>query len=364
MRLDWLELAGVRTYESLRFEPDQGINVLVGENAVGKTNLIEAIGYLARARSFRRAPDEAIIAEGADAAVIRGEVDHGERRSLIEVEVPADRRRRIQVNRSRLSRSSDLAEHLRVVVFQPDDLDIAKRSPSYRREFLDGAASLLWPAALADQSDYERSVRHRNALLKQMGRRADPTTLAVWNERLAASGAAVMTRRAEALEALSPRVAAAYATLAGSETAVVPAYQSSWGLNDPAGARDDWAARLWAALEEATETDMDRRVTTVGPHRDDPGWTIDGRDVRVRASQGEQRTLVLSLRLAQQEAAQAVAGVAPVMLLDDVFSELDMGRARALATALPSGQAFITTARDEEVPVEGRRWRITPGTVE
>ena len=364
MRLDWLELAGVRTYDSLRFDPDQGINVLVGENAVGKTNLLESIGYLARAGSFRRAPDEAIIAEGADAAVIRGEVDHGERRSLIEVEIPVERRRRLQVNRARLSRSADLAEHFRVVVFQPDDLDIAKRSPSYRREFLDGAAGLLWPAALADQSEYERSVRHRNALLKQMGRRADPTTLAVWNERLAAAGAAVMVRRAEALEALGPRVAEAYSTLAGAETAVGPAYKSSWGLSELGGGRDDWGARLWAALEESSEADMDRRVTTVGPHRDDPGWTIDGRDVRVRASQGEQRTLVLSLRLAQQEAAQAVAGVAPVMLLDDVFSELDMGRARALAKALPSGQAFISTARDEEVPVEGRRWRVTPGGVE
>lgn len=363
MRLDWLELTGFRTYDGLRFEPDPTINVLVGENAVGKTNLIEAIGYLARAGSFRRAPDEAIVAEGSEAAVVRGEVDHGDRRSLIEIEVPLERRRRVQVNRSRLARASDLAEHLRVVVFQPDDLDIAKRSPSYRREFLDGAAALLWPSALADQSDYERSVRHRNALLKQMGRRADPTTLAVWNERLAASGAALMVRRAEALEALAPRLRAAYSTLAGVDVSVASDYRSSWGPVDLAGPREDWPARLWAALEASAEADMDRRVTTVGPHRDDPAWTIDGRDVRVRASQGEQRTLVLSLRLAQQEAVKAVAGVAPVMLLDDVFSELDMGRARALAKALPAGQAFITTARDEEVPVEGRRWRITPGAV-
>lgn len=363
MRLAWLDLAGVRTYDRLRLEPDPAINVLVGPNGVGKTNLIEAIGFLATLTSFRRVPDAAVIARGAEAAILRGEVDHGDRRSLIEVEVPVEGRRRAQVNRSRLARSADLAEHCRVVVFQPDDLDIAKRSPSYRRTFIDEAATLLWPGAAGDQSDYERAVRHRNALLKQMGRRADPTTLAVWNERVARSGAAVMARRAAATDALVGRVGQAYSTLAGGRVPVAMAYRSSWGPDGLAGTPEEWAARLWAALEEAAETDMDRRVTTVGPHRDDPAWTIDGRDARLHASQGEQRTLVLSLRLAQQDAVSVVAGVRPIMLLDDVFSELDIDRARALAAALPDGQTFITTARDEEVPLEGRRWRVTPGAV-
>ena len=363
MRLDWLELSDVRTYPSLRFEPDDGINVLVGSNGVAKTNLLEAIGYLALASSFRRAPDEAVVASGAEAGVFRGEVDHGDRRSLIEIEVPVERRRRIQVNRSRLARTSDLAEHLRVVVFQPDDLDIAKRSPSYRREFLDGAASLLWPGAAADQSDYERAVRHRNALLKQMGRRADPTTLAVWNERVATSGATVMRRRQAAATALVNRVGEAYAVLAGTAVDISLDYRSTWGLSDLAGDPSDWGARLWAVLEERAEHDMERRVTTIGPHRDDPTWLIDGRDARLRASQGEQRTLVLSLRLAQQRAVKATSGVVPVLLLDDVFSELDIDRARALAAAMPEGQAFISTARDEEVPLEGRRWQVTAGSV-
>ena len=363
MRLDWLELSHLRTYGALRFEPEHGINVLVGANGVGKTNLLEAIGYLGLATSFRGAPDEAIVADGSEAAVLRGEVDHGDRRSLIEVEIPVDRRRRIQVNRTRLARASDLADHLRVVVFQPDDLDIAKRSPSYRRDFLDGAASLLWPGAAADQSDFERAVRHRNALLKQMGRRADPTTLAVWNERVASSGATVMRRRRDAHELLAGRVAEAYATLAGTEAPVALDYRSTWGVDDLTGDPSDWPARLWAALESHAERDMDRRVTTVGPHRDDPAWLIDGRDARRRASQGEQRTLVLALRLAQQQAATAVTGEAPVLVLDDVFSELDIERAAALASALPEGQAFISTARDEEVPVAGRRWQVTPGAV-
>ncbi len=362
MRLVWLELAGVRTYDRLHFEPDAGTNVLVGANAVGKTNLIEAIGYLATLGSFRRAPDEAIVAQGAEAAVIRGEVDHGDRRSLIEVEVPREGRRRAQVNRSRLARSADLADHLRVVVFQPDDLDIAKRSPSHRRAFLDDAAVLLWPAAAADQSDYERAVRHRNALLRQMGRRADPTTLEVWNQRVSVAGGAVLARRRDTVVALSGGVEEAYSQLAGAKVAVDLHYRSDW-VPDLDGTPEEWTARLWAALEAAAETDMDRRVTTVGPHRDDPAWAIDGRDARLRASQGEQRTLVLSLRLAQQAAVRRVAGVSPVLLLDDVFSELDTDRASALAGALPGGQSFITTARDEEVPLSGRRWRVTSGVV-
>jgi DNA replication and repair protein RecF len=139
-------------------------------------------------------------------------------------------------------------------------------------------------------------------------------------------------------------------------------YQSTWGSNlDDSGGVAEWEARLWEALDSVRRVDMDRRVTTVGPHRDDPVLRIDGRDTRVRASQGEQRSLVLALRLAQQVAITNRVGHPPLMLLDDVFSELDMDRARALAAALPAGQTFITTARDEEVPVEGRRWTVTPG---
>ena len=369
MRLAWLEATGFRTYRELRFEPDAGINVLVGPNGVGKTNLLEAIGYLARLGSFRGAPDDAVISDDSQTAVLRAGVDHHDRTSLLEVEVARDRRRRVQVNRGRLGRSEELADHLRVVVFQPDDLDIAKRSPSYRRAFIDDAAVLLWPAAKVDQAEYERAIRHRNALLKQMGTRADRTTLGVWNERVAATGAVVAYRRAAAISELERRAAGAYRTLAGGPAEVSSAYRSSWetdlgGGVGRTGLVEEWQARLWAALEAAERLDMDRRMTTVGPHRDDPAWLIDGRDARLHASQGEQRTLVLALRLAQQAAVRAVAGGSPVLLLDDVFSELDRDRAGALAAALPNDQAFITTAREDEVPMEGRRWRIVDGGVE
>ncbi len=363
MRLAWLEATGFRTYADLRFEPGPRVNVLVGPNGAGKTNLLEAIAYLARLGSFRRAADDVLIADGADSAVLRGVIDHGDRESLIEVELSRERRRRVQVNRARPARTDDLLDHVRAVVFQPDDLDIAKRSPSYRRDFLDEVAGDLWVGARADQADYERALRHRNALLKQMGPRADPTTLAVWNERLSATGARVMARRADALALINDVVSEAYGTLAGESVVVSADYRSTWGGMPTRSGPEDWQARLWAALEEVEQTDKERRLTSVGPHRDDPGWLIDGRDSRLHASQGEQRTLVLALRLAQQAAIARVTAVPPLLLLDDVFSELDRNRAAALAGALPATQTFITTAREDEVSVQGVRWSVETGSV-
>jgi DNA replication and repair protein RecF len=362
--VEWIHLTSFRSYPDLRFEPEHGINVLVGANAAGKTNVLESIGYLGTGRSFRRVPDADLVGEGSDAAVLRGEVELPGSTSLIEVEIPREGRRRMQVNRNRVGRTADLAEHLRTVVFQPDDLDVVKRSPSYRRAFLDEAAVQLWPVAHQDLAEYERSVRQRNALLKQMGRRTDRPTLEVWNQRVAVAGARVMARRVATMAALGEPAERAYEGLAGGSAAISFAYQSSWGSSPgDGGGVAEWEARLWEALEASSAEDMDRRVTTVGPHRDDPALHIDGRDTRTRVSQGEQRSLVLALRLAQQEAISARLGHPAVMLLDDVFSELDGARAAALASALPPGQAFISTARDEEVPLEGRRWSVRPGSV-
>ncbi len=364
MRLGWIELTSFRSYTDQRFEPDPSVNVLVGRNATGKTNLLEAIAYLGSLRSFRGAPEAALVQLEAEAAVIRGEVVHGDSSSLVEIEIPAGGRRRVQVNGQRLARSADLLGHLRIVVFLPDDLDVIKRSPSYRRDFVDEVAVQLWPGAHLDQSEYERALRQRNSLLRQMGRSTDPTTLGVWNERLSQAGAKVMGRRAQAFRMLSERVDGAYRDLAGEGTPVTFAYESEWGGSlDTTIAAPEHQAKLWAALEAAEQLDKDRRTTTVGLHRDEPQFFLGGRPARTHASQGEQRTLVLSLRLATHHAVTALTGRPPLLVLDDVFSELDMNRAQALAHALPTAQTFITTARDEEVPVAGRRWSVEPGKV-
>ena len=169
MRLAWIELGEFRSYAALRWEPSPGVNVLVARNAAGKTNLLEAIGYLASLRSFRKVADGVLIRTGAERAVVRGEVVAANGSTLIEVELPSGGRRRAQVNRARLSRLADLLGKVRSVVFLPDDLDLVKRGPAHRRDLLDAIAVQLWPGAYGDQKEYERTLRQRNVLLKQMG---------------------------------------------------------------------------------------------------------------------------------------------------------------------------------------------------
>lgn len=362
MRLSWLTLSQFRSYTELDWQPDFGVNVLVGANASGKTNVIESIAYLATLKSFRGATDQVLIRDVADAAVVRGSVERAASDVLIEVEIPRAGRRRAQVNRQRLGRVADLLGHVRSVVFLPDDLDIVKRSPSYRRDFYDETAVQIWPVAAGDQQDYERALRQRNALLKQGGRETDRVTLSVWNERLSQAGGKLMTRRRDAIHAIAEEAQRVYNHLASTDLEVRINYQATWGA-DLTGTAPSYSELLRSALAESERADLDRRVTTVGPHRDDPVIRLGGRDARTRASQGEQRTLALALRIAAHRAVEQAIGEPPLLLLDDVFSELDMARAKALAAVLPQAQTFITTARDEEVPVAGRRWIVDGGSV-
>ena len=362
MRLSWLELIDFRSYEQLGWTPDRRVNVLVGRNAAGKTNLLESIGYLASLRSFRKVADSVLVRTGASRAVIRGEVVGERATTLVEVEVPVAGRRRAQVNRGRLGRLSELLGKVRAVTFLPDDLDVVKRGPAYRRDLLDSIAVQVWPGAQRDQQEYDRTLRQRNRLLKQMGRGADPISLEVWDDRLSRAGGAVMARRMAVIREVTPPAGAVYRYLAGGPAVVRIEYRSAWGAD---AARDaaGWRAALRAALEKARRSDLERRVSTVGPHRDDVILLLDGRDARVKASQGEQRTLTLSLRLAAHRAVEASIGEAPLLLLDDVFSELDPERSAALVGALPDAQTFITAARRHDVPIEGRRWLLEEGAL-
>ena len=363
MHLAWLELTGFRSYGSVRWEPETGVNVLVGPNASGKTNALEAVGYLATLKSFRGVPDGSLVQSGASEAVVRGEIVRGGSSVLIEVELPTEGRRRAQVNRQRLSRVADLLGHVRIVTFLPDDLDIVKRGPSYRRDLLDSIAAQIWPVAYADQQEYDKALRQRNTLLRQMGRDVDPATLTVWDERLSQAGAKVMARRHATLEAISGVATDMYQQLASSDTTVTINYRSTWGAARLTTA-EAWESALADALAGSRRADMDRRLTTVGLHRDDPVVLLDDRDSRTHASQGEQRTVTLSLRLASHRAIEGALGESPILILDDVFSELDLARSGALSEALPAAQTLITTARDEEVPVSGRRWVVTAGALE
>lgn len=361
MLLAWLEATDFRSYHHVEFRPAAGVNVLVGDNGSGKTSLLEAIGYLATLASFRRAPDAALIRDGGAAAVVRGEWSRGERSARVEVEIPRAGRRRALLNGKRLAGRSLLAEVVGLVTFLPDDLDLVKRGPALRREYLDDAGAQLWPAAAADQADYERALRQRNALLRREGRRADRTTLDVWDERLALLGARVIGRRLAALEALGPRIDLLYAGLVDDPERIRWEYLG--GGIGRIEATDGLETRLGGAIAAARDADLERRTTTVGPHRDEVVLSLGSRDIRSRASQGEQRSVALGMRMAAYEVLREQRGAVPVLVLDDVFSELDTRRSARLVERLPEGQVFVTTARREEVPLEGAVWSISGGSV-
>lgn len=362
MHLAWISLAEFRSYTALEWTPDPGVNVLVGQNGAGKTNLLEGIGYLSTLRSFRRAPDEAMVAFDAESAFVRGEVVDGESSSVIEIELRRRGGRRALVNTQRLARAADLLGHVRLVAFLPEDLDIVKRGPSYRRDFLDDLAVQLWPGSHLDQAEFDRALRQRNAFLKHGGH--DELTLSVWDERLSQAGGKVMSRRARAMQAVLVHLAEAHAKVAGDDDGVGLEYRSDWGGTlDPAVSVGEHAETLAAALAERHRHDRDRRVTSAGPHRDDPVLMLGGHDARYQASQGEQRTISLALRLASHLAITEVAGISAVLLLDDVFSELDPERAGALTGALPRAQTFVTTAHPQDVPLPGRWWTVAGGAV-
>lgn len=363
MQVDWLSLLAFRSYKSLEWSPDPGVNLLIGANGAGKTNTLEAIAYLATLKSFRSSPDVALVSDGAEAAVVRAGLTSESRERLIEIELLQKGTRRVQVDKKKPKRTADLLGVVRVVTFLPEDLDLIKRGPSYRRILLDAIAVQLWPAAHADQSEFERSLRQRNAFLKAGDR--DDATLSVWDSRLAQSAGRVLARRARVIEALSQILMEAYREIAREKSTATLTYRTSWGEDDlhqaPAA---DFADSIARALEKSRRQDYERRMTTVGPHRDEPGFSIDGHETRTHGSQGEQRTMALAVKLAAHRAIAETVGESPVLLLDDVFSELDPARASALAHSLPSEtQTIITSARPEEVPISGSTWQVGKGTI-
>ncbi len=337
MIVERLELVDFRNYVAATFELTGGTTVVVGDNGQGKTNLAEALAYLATLGSFRGVPPEALVRTGSSSAVVRAHLrDDDGRESLVEAELVPAGRNRVQVNRQRLGRARDLLGVVRVTVFSPDDLELVKGGPVDRRRFLDETLVALALKYDAARLELDRIVRQRNTLLRQVGGRLDAdaaTTLDVWDARLAAIGEQFGRARATLVERLTPHVVTAYEHLAGRPTSVALVYDPPWRR-----------VGLAVALAEARTADLRRGVSTVGPHRDELTLSVADMPARTHASQGEQRTLALALRLGAHRLVAERTGATPVLVLDDVLSELDAGRATALLEHLPAGQVVITTA--------------------
>ncbi len=365
MRVDWIELNQFRIYEELRFTPDPGINVLVGSNAAGKTTVLEAIAYSSALRSFRKSPDQALVRTGASVALVRTGFAKASGETRVEIELPAVGRRRVLLNGKRPTRHSDVAATVPVVAFLPDDLDLVKDSAGTRRRYLDDLGSQLAPGYGAALSDYEQTLRQRNALLRRDGPNVDALSLQVWDDRLIKAAVSLWAERAALVERLSPVLAGAHQSVAAASEPLHVALTPGWGdapvmrWVGAAGAADT----LSSALQQRRRREMEQRTTTVGPHRDDPTLHLGRRDTRTQASQGEQRSVAVALRVAAYRLLQDRHGHPPVLLLDDVFSELDLVRTAAVVEMLPAGQVFITTTRDDEIPVAGHRWDVGNGTL-
>ncbi len=352
-----LQLVDFRNYASAELQFETGTTAVVGDNGQGKTNLAESLGYLATLDSFRGAPVDALIRSGAETAIIRAEVRHDDGRELlIEAEISRTGRNRVLVNRQRLTRSRELLGVLRVSVFSPDDLSLVKGGPGERRTLMDNTLVALAVKHDALRLEIDRILKQRNSLLKQAGGRLSDEvalTLDVWDAKLAQSGEQLGHARATLIARLTPMVIEAYEQLAGRPTPIELIYEPAWRRTG-----------LLAALAAARTDDVRRQSSTVGPQRDDAEFAINGLPARTHASQGEQRCLALALRLAAHRLVADKVGTPPVLVLDDVLSELDPSRATALLANLPRGQILITTA--SELPADARPdrvLRIVGGTV-
>lgn len=331
-------MSGFRCFEELTvtFDP-RGLTVLRGVNGSGKTSVLEAVGWLATGRSVRSAARDALVRRGSARAILRAHTTVEDRQFLVEAEIPLERASRVQVNRRTVRRRAELVEALRVSVFSPSDRRLVDGGPSERREYLDEVLSERNPRLESLVNEVELVLRHRSALLRQSGGKPDRSvldTLEVWDDRLARSGTALADARESLAAQLEPLVKDSYTHFAGRGEHVTLAYRRSW------------PGDLATALEDAREEDLRRQLTSVGPHRDELEIELEGAPARTHASQGEQRCLALSLRMATHDLHRREAAEPPVLLLDDVFSELDPYRSAALVERLPQGQVLLTTAVD------------------
>jgi DNA replication and repair protein RecF len=373
-----LTLVDFRSYATAEVSLEPGATAFIGRNGQGKTNLVEAIDYLSRLSSHRVAADAPLVRSGAERALVRAKVVREGREAVLEVEINPGKSNRARVNRADLPRARELVGLVRTVVFAPDDLALVKGDPSGRRAFLDDLLVLRAPRLAGVRQDYERVLKQRNSLLKTAGnaRRGSSSeegalsTLGVWDAHLARTGAEILAERLRLVSELRPYVGNAYATVArgaSSDDAGLE-YEPSLEIGDLTD-RADLTDRLLEELERRRPDELDRGVSLVGPHRDELSLTLGNGErrlpVRGYASHGESWSFALALRLASYDLVRA-DGDDPILILDDVFAELDAERRAQLAELVAGAeQVLVTAAVAADVPekLAGTRYAVADGEV-
>lgn len=388
MYVSHLEVTDFRSWEQAELTFDPGIAVLVGANGQGKTNLLEALGYLATLGSHRVSADAALVRQGAESAIVRATVVHEGRELTVELQISPGKANRARVNRSPVPRAREVLGILRTVLFAPEDLALVRGDPSERRRFIDDLLVTRSPRLAGVRAEYDKILRQRSALLKSAGaaryrgRRSSSgegdgssagalQTLDVWDGHLAATGSQLLAARLDLLTSLGPHVSAAYATVAPDSRPVDLRYRTSLAESYPEVLSDGPAdvdlieAALLAQLAKVRSSELERGVCLVGPQRDDIDLLLGDTVARGYASHGESWSFALALRLGSFELLRG-EGSEPVLLLDDVFAELDSRRRQRLCEVATSAeQVLVTAAVAEDVPeaLDGARIDVHGGTV-
>lgn len=365
MYLERLALTDFRSYAEVDLSLNSGVVCFVGANGQGKTNLVEALGYLATLSSHRVSQDAPLVRRGAERAYVRGAINNSGRTTTLEVEINPGRANRARINGSPTTRARDILGVVKTVLFAPEDLALVKGDPSDRRQFLDTMLVLRTPRLAGVIADFERTLKQRNALLRSAStvRRFDVSTLAVWDEHLARHGAEIVAARMDLIAQLQPHTQTAYRELAAhSEVALT--YRPT-GVDYPELSIDAIMAAMLDALSQMRDQEVDRGLTLLGPQRDDLLLTLGEGPAKGYASHGESWSYALALRLACY-ALLSAEGDEPILILDDVFAELDESRRRHLAEAVtPAEQVLITAAVAADLPSEigGHRIMVESGQV-
>ena len=370
MHVSRLALTDFRCYESADVVFEPGATTFTGPNGAGKTNLLEAAYYVATFGSHRVAADTAMIRSGADRAIVRASVRSAARDSLVEIELNPGRANRVRLNRAPLPRPRDALGTLRCVLFSPEDLAIVKGDPAERRRYLDDLLVASRPRYAGVRSDYERVVRQRSALLKsaRAAGRGAPSGLEVWDDQLVTHGTELTSARLRLTAALRPLVADRYTDVSGGGRGAAISYRMGSersGVNDPDPEPTKLASGMRDSLDRLRRAELERGVCLVGPHRDELELRIGDLPARGYASHGESWSLALALRLAAFWLLRA-EGEDPVLMLDDVFAELDTGRRDRLAElAAEAEQVLVTAAVAADVPARlaGDAYSVTGGVI-